>query len=94
MLDLLEANEDHKRMVAGIPDGVRVEHKSGWIDDMQADAGIVRTPGGDFLVAIYLYQPVAAGKPRLPDRVAMSAIAGFARLVYTYYNPVRLEIRD
>jgi beta-lactamase class A len=90
MLDRLETNDDHKRMVAGIPAGVRVEHKSGWIDDMQADVGIVRAPGGDFLVAIYLYQQVDPGKPRLPDRLAMSAIASFARLVYTYYNPVQV----
>jgi beta-lactamase class A len=90
MLDRLETNGDHKRMVAGIPAGVRVEHKSGWINDMQADAGIVRSAGGDFLVAIYLYRDIGSSTTPLPDKVFMPVIASFARLVYTYYNPITL----
>jgi beta-lactamase class A len=89
MLDRLAQNGDSTRMRSGIPDKVRVEHKSGWIDDMQADAGIVRSPGGDFIVAIYLFQKDTTGAP-LPDKLFLSVIGSFARLVYTYYNPVPL----
>jgi beta-lactamase class A len=84
MLDLLAQNADDSRMCAGIPSDVRVEHKSGWIQDMQSDIGIVRSPGGDFLLAIYLYQKT----DMLYDPVATPVIAAFARMVYTGYNPL------
>jgi len=89
MLDRLARNGDHSRMVAGLPAGTRVEHKSGWIEDMQSDVGIVHSPGGDFLIAIYLYRDITPGKTYLSDAVAMPVLASFARLVYTYYNPLR-----
>lgn len=85
MLDLLAENEDTSRMVSGLPAGTRAEHKSGWIEDMQADVGIVRSPGGDFLLAVYLYQE----SDWLRDEVAAPVIGDFARLVYTAYNPIR-----
>jgi beta-lactamase class A len=85
MLDLLAHNGDTTRMRAGIPDDIRVEHKSGWIEDMQADVGIVRSPGGDFILAVYLYQDT----DYLYDSVASPVIASFARMVYTAYNPIR-----
>ncbi|MCG8350814.1 MAG: class A beta-lactamase-related serine hydrolase [Chloroflexales bacterium] len=86
MLDRLEANEDATRLVSGIPEGVRVEHKSGWVEDMQADVGIVRSPGGDFLLAVYLYQK----NDWLRDHIAAPVIGAFAHMVYTAYNPVEL----
>ncbi len=87
MLDLLEHNNDRTRIVAGIPPEVRVEHKSGWVQDMHADVAIVRSPGGEFLLSVYLWRDVE----ELPDAWATPIIANFARLVYTAYNPVRLE---
>lgn len=86
MLNRLEANEDATRLVSGIPAGVRVEHKSGWVEDMQADVGIVRSPGGDFLLAVYLYQK----NDWLRDHIAAPVIGAFANMVYTAYNPVEL----
>ena len=94
MLDRLEQNGDHSRMVAGLPPGTRVAHKSGWIEDMQADVGIVHSPGGDFLLAVYLYRKIDPRKTYLTDEVAAPVIASFARLVYSYYNPKRLEMRN
>jgi beta-lactamase class A len=91
MLDRLATNGDRSRMVAGIPDEVRVEHKSGWIEDMQADAGIVRSPGGDYIVAIYVYRPLTGGRGLWGDEVMAPAVAAFSRLAYTAYNPVLLE---
>lgn len=86
MLDLLAQNGDTERIPAGLPPDVRVEHKSGWIDDMQADVGIIRSPGGDFVMAVFLYKDVFY----LEDTVARPVIASFARLAYTAYNPIRL----
>lgn len=84
MLDLLAQNGDHTRMRAGIPEHVRVEHKSGWIQDMQSDVGIVRSPGGDFLLALFFYQPT----DWLYDETVLPFISGFARMVYSAYNPI------
>ncbi len=84
MLDVLAQNGDTKRIRAGLPADVRVEHKSGWIDDMQADVGIVRSQGGDFVLAIFLYQGYF-----LEDGVAHPIIAALTRLTYTAYNPVK-----
>jgi len=84
MLDWFAQNADDTRMRAGIPSTVRVEHKSGWIEDMQCDVGIVRSPGGDFVLAVYLYRET----DQLYDSVAAPVIAAFARMVYTAYNPL------
>ncbi len=91
MLDRLASNGDKTRMVAGIPAGVRVEHKSGWIEDMQADAGIVRSPGGDYVLAVYVYRPLTGGRYLWGDEVMAPVVAAFSRLAYTAYNPVGLE---
>lgn len=97
MLNWLSSNNDMKRMRAGLPPDIRVEHKSGWVEDMQADVGIVHTPGGDFLLAVYLYEDIRqSDNPRhyLRDEAAGPMIAAFARLAYTAYNPVELDISE
>ncbi|MCS6882294.1 MAG: serine hydrolase [Oscillochloridaceae bacterium] len=93
MLDYLAANDDQTRLVAGVPPGVRVEHKSGWIEDMQADAGIVRSPNGAYAIAIYIYRPLPPGRHFWPDELMAPVVAAFSRLAYTAYNPVRLDRR-
>ncbi|MGQ9480172.1 serine hydrolase [Chloroflexus sp.] len=90
MLDLLAENDDNSRMVAGLPEGVRVEHKSGWVDNTQADAGIVRSPGGDYVLAVYVYKPLG-DRAAWPDSLLGGAIADFSRLVYTAYNPIQID---
>ena len=88
MLDWLAQNGDKTRMVAGVPKGVRVEHKSGWIEDMNADAGIVRSPGGDYALAIYYYRPLDDKRDYWTDEELAPVVAAFSHLVYTAYNPV------
>jgi len=89
MIGWLETNGDRTRMLAGLPKDAKVAHKSGWIPpEIQADAGIVRSSGGDFVLAVYLYQP----GERYPDAAVKSLLGSFARLVYTYYNPVRMQL--
>jgi hypothetical protein len=85
MLGWLEQNDDTTRMVAGLPPGTRVAHKSGWVEDMQADAGIVTSPGGSYVLTIYLYQKQR--NSYLSDEEATPWLAAFSRLVYSAYNP-------
>ncbi|WP_129629839.1 serine hydrolase [Candidatus Oscillochloris fontis] len=91
MLDRLATNADKTRMVAGVPRGTRVEHKSGWIEDMQADAGIVRTPAGDYVLAVYVYKKLTGDAYMWPDEMMAPVVAAFSRLAYTAYNPILLD---
>jgi beta-lactamase class A len=90
MLGLLKQNDDHIRMVAGFPPGTDVAHKSGWTEDMHSDVGVVRSPGGNFLLGIYVYRQIVPGKNYLADEIGAPVVASFARLAYTFYNPVIL----
>lgn len=89
ILDLLAQNADKSRIAAGLPAGTRFEHKSGWTGDMHADVGIVRSEGGDFLLATYIYQE--QNNSYLPDFRAARYISALSRLVYTAYNPEKVE---
>lgn len=88
MLDWLARNGDKARMVAGIPRGVRVEHKSGWIEDLNADNGIVRSPGGDYILSVYYYRPLDGKRDYWTEAQLAPVVAAFSRLAYTAYNPV------
>jgi hypothetical protein len=86
MLDLLAGNADSTRMMAGLPAGLRVEHKSGWIEDMQADAGIIRSPNGDYVAAIYVFRPLN-GEYSWPDSLMAPMVADVSYLIYSAFNP-------
>ena len=89
ILDLMRKNGDFTRMMSGLPEGTISARKSGWIEDMQADVGIVTTPSGrNFLMAIYVYRPITAEIGNLPDAIAAEAIGGFARLIYSAFEPL------
>ena len=83
MLDLLEQNGDRSRLVAGVPAGTRIAHKSGWIGDTQGDVGIVRSRGGDYVVAVFVYRDADA----FDADAAAATIAATSGLVYRYFNP-------
>jgi beta-lactamase class A len=88
MLMLMRENADNTRMMRGMPDDVVVSHKSGWIEDMQADVGIVTTPAQQhYLMAIYVYRPIGADGAYLTDPVASDAISGFAQLIHSAFVP-------
>ena len=88
ILLLLRENADYTRMIRGLPDDVVVSHKSGWIEDMQADVGIVTTPTNQhYLMAIYVYRPIGADGAYLTDPLASDAISGFARLIHSAFVP-------
>jgi beta-lactamase class A len=82
MIALMQRNDDVSRLVSGVPD-VPVAHKSGWIDDMKADAGIVFSPGGDYVVSIFVWQ--ADG---LSEYESSRWIARLSWIVYSYFNPL------
>jgi beta-lactamase class A len=89
MMAWLERPHDEERMVAGLPPGTQVAHKGGWIDDMQSDVGIVSSPGGRYVAAIYIWRPDgyvtdihASPSPYLGD---------FSHTIYSFFNPEPLD---
>jgi hypothetical protein len=73
---------------AGVPEGTQVAHKHGWITDPASgviknisDAGIVYTPGGNYVLVIYGYHPVqTVWEP------VSALFAQMSQAVYNYYN--------
>ncbi|MDE0328174.1 MAG: serine hydrolase [Anaerolineaceae bacterium] len=57
MLELTSANDLERLLQAGIPQGVRISHKNGWIFDTVGDAGIVYSPNGrHYVISVYLWE--------------------------------------
>ena len=62
MISYLTKNRIAVLIEAGVPEGVQVAHKHGWLTDPAdglihtiSDAAIVYSPGGNFILVIYLY---------------------------------------
>lgn len=91
MIHAMSNNKIGALIEAGVPDGTRVAHKHGWINDTHGDAGIVFTPGGDFALVAVVHNPVW-----LDFSESFPLIAEITRAVYNYYNPTAplAEIRQ
>lgn len=88
MINLLSANKIGVLLEAGAPEGTRIAHKHGWVTNpntgvinTMGDAGIVFTPTGDYVVAIFLYQPV-----QLIFDPASTLVADLSEAIYNYYT--------
>jgi beta-lactamase class A len=72
---------------AGVPDGTNVGHKHGWVPDIygiihdMSDAAIVFTPGGDYVLTIFMYHPV-----QIVFDPANELVKDLSRAAYNFYN--------
>ena len=72
---------------AGIPEATQIAHKHGWVTDINgvintiADAGIIFSPGGNYVLVVFLYDPV-----QLVWDPSSSLIAELSRAIYNFYN--------
>lgn len=82
MLYLMSSNRIGALIEAGVPKDTRVAHKHGWINDTHGDAGIVFTPGGNYVLVMALHNPTW-----LDFTESFPLIAEVSRTVYNYYNP-------
>jgi beta-lactamase class A len=88
IINLLSQNRIGVLLETGAPEGTRIAHKHGWVTNpntgvinTMADAGIVFTPSGDYVVVIFLYQPVQL----IFDPI--SAMFGdLSEAIYNYYT--------
>jgi hypothetical protein len=74
MVDLLLAQRVNDRLPAHLPPGTRVAHKTGNLDGIVHDVGIVYAPGAPFVIALLAedawdYGPVAEAQAALTRAV-------------------------
>jgi beta-lactamase class A len=90
MIDFLANDKIGVLIQAGVPDGTRVAHKHGWITESDGlihtigDAGIVFSPGGNFVLCIYLND-----QTQLVWDTANLLMAQLTSAVYNYYNQIQ-----
>jgi beta-lactamase class A len=88
MIAYLAKNRIGVLVEAGLPEGTQFAHKHGWVTDStdgvihtMQDAGIVYSPGGNYVISIYLYHPVQI----VFDPINIM-VAQLSRAVYNYFN--------
>ena len=86
MVNHLSLNRIGSLLESGIPDGTQLAHKHGWVTsngiiNLIGDAGIVYTPGGNYVLVIFLYD-----SEQLLWDPASSLIGQLSRAVYNFYN--------
>lgn len=85
ILDLLAQNRIAWLIEASVPEGTRVAHKHGWTSsplDFISDAGIVYSPGGDYVLAMSLWD-----SNEMVWEPTAGMFAQLGRAVYNYFNP-------
>ena len=87
MVTFLAGDKIGQLIQAGLPDGTEFAHKHGWAIEGDglihhiSDAGIVYSPGGNYVLAVYMYHPVQI----LFDPVNLM-VAQISTAVYNYFN--------
>src|SRR5258706_656364 len=66
MVELLSGNIIGRMIELGVPPGTRVAHKNGWGPVSggynSSDAGIVYTPGGNYILSMYMWEKLQSGQ--------------------------------
>lgn len=83
ILDLMVQNEEGNLIRFGVPESVRVSHKHGWDFVTQGDAGVVFSPGGDFVIVEYVTDPNSSW---LSHEIGFPLLREITRAAYNYFN--------
>ncbi len=86
MNTLLINNRLPMLLTAGLPEGTPIAHKHGWVAvngiiNTIGDAGIIYSPGGNYILVVFLHHPV-----QLVWDSASVLVADLSNAVYNYYN--------
>jgi beta-lactamase class A len=84
MIEWMSINRIDSLIEAGVPVGTKVAHKQGFTGDTHVDAGLVFSPGGDFVLIVYLYRP-----QWLEWEESAPLITDIATATYNYFNPAQ-----
>jgi beta-lactamase class A len=83
IVDLMVQNVEGNLIRFGVPDGVAVSHKHGWSFNEHGDAGIVYSPGGDYVIYTLLAQPESDW---LASEYSFPFLREISRAAYNYFN--------
>ncbi|MBN1936508.1 MAG: serine hydrolase [Anaerolineae bacterium] len=90
MIGLMAQNHEAILLEGGLPEGVTIAHKHGYVADTHADAAIVLVPeGNDFVLVVFIY----ANTEWLGDR-SLPLFRDIATATYNYYNIDRQYVRE
>lgn len=86
MISSLTQNKIGLLIEAGVPDGTPVAHKHGWVTyfgvmNTLGDAGIVFTPAGNYVLAVFIHHP-----DQLIWEPASELVATISEAIYNYFN--------
>ena len=81
MLDTMATNQIGSLIEGGVPENTRVAHRHGWINHTHGDAGIVYTPGGDYVIVMFAHE-----SNWLEWELSSPMLADIARATYNYFN--------
>lgn len=88
MITYLNLNKIAMLLQAGLPDGTQIAHKHGWVVDATdgvihviLDAGIIFSPGGNYVMVVAMYQPT-----QLIFDIANVLFARISTATYNYFN--------
>jgi beta-lactamase class A len=86
MNDYLIKNRLPVLLTAGLPEATPIAHKHGWVTlngiiNTIGDAGIVYSPGGNYVLVVFLYHP-----DQLIWEPSAALIAQLSQAVYNFYN--------
>jgi hypothetical protein len=81
ILDTMSQNRIGSLIEAGVPPETVMAHRHGWISDTHADAAIISTPGGNYVLVTYLYRP-----EWLEWETSSPLITEISRATYNYFN--------
>ncbi|MDT8305221.1 MAG: serine hydrolase [Anaerolineae bacterium] len=81
IVELMQRNRIGSLIEQGVPSETPVAHRHGWSGDTHADAGIVFSPGGDYVLVEIFHQP-----DWLPWDQSSPLMADISRATYNYFN--------
>ncbi len=92
IIDLMVQNTEGNLIRFGVPEDVPVSHKHGWGDGItHGDAGIVLSPGGDYVLVYYLHQPQT---DFLVSEYSFPYLWDISYAVYNYFNIDNPNLED
>lgn len=88
MIELLVSDKLPYLLTAGLPEGTKIAHKHGWIEEADgllhtmSDAAIIFSPGGDYVLLVYMHN-----NEQLLFEQGNALMADISKVVYSFFNP-------
>jgi beta-lactamase class A len=81
MIDLMAQNHEAILLQGGLPEGTRLAHKHGYVEDTHADAAIVMAPDVDFILVVFIFY-----REGWLGQLSQPIFADIANATYNYFH--------